>query len=265
MNKINNNDKNINEPNNSILIMDTGADQSTCGGKAWIQLFDTGEKVRCNGYYTGDKAQEGPIVPIMSLVTCIEVPGEEPVLLLIHQACYIEDEKQTESLCLPYQAMEHGVIFDLTPMGHMNESGSPGKQCMKIEDRKFPFCFDGRKTYINVRRPTNQELDLIEVFEMTSPDNFEPDMKNDRTISRVIKTKEQRLPGGLSIDEWQTRLGLAPKDIIKKTFEATPQLAMNVEIENRAVGRRHYKSRLPFLSEKRLNDEFHTDTYFPSI
>ena len=75
MNKINNNDKNINEPNNSILIMDTGADQSTCGGKAWIPLFDTGEKVRCNGYYTGDKTQEGTIVPIMSLVTCIEVTG----------------------------------------------------------------------------------------------------------------------------------------------------------------------------------------------
>ena len=40
---------------------------------------------------------------------------------------------------------------------------------------------------------------------------------------------------------------------------------MNVEIENRAVGRRHYKSRFPFLREKRLNDEFHTDTYFPSV
>ena len=65
---------------------------------------------------------------------------------------------------------------------------------------------------------------------MTSPENFEPDMKNDRTISRLIKTKNQRLPGDLSIDEWQARLGLAPKDIIKKTFEATTQLAMNVEI-----------------------------------
>ena len=40
---------------------------------------------------------------------------------------------------------------------------------------------------------------------------------------------------------------------------------MNVEVENRAVGRRHFKSRFPFLREKRLNDEFHTDTYFPSI
>ena len=101
---------------------------------------------------------------------------------------------------------------------------------MQIEDRGSPFCFDGRKSYINIRRPTNQELDLLEVFEMTSPDNYEPYMKNDRTISRVIKTKEQKLPGGLSIDEWQARLGLAPNDIIKKTFEATTQLAMNVEI-----------------------------------
>jgi len=107
--------------------MDTGADQSTCGGNAWIPLYDTGEKVRCNGYYQGDKTQEVPVVPIMSLVTCIEVANEEPFLILIHQACYIKDENQTESLCLPYQAMEHEVKFDLTPLGQLNESGTPGK------------------------------------------------------------------------------------------------------------------------------------------
>ena len=59
------------DPDNtrSILIMDTGADQYECGGSAWIPVHDTGDKVQCNGYYQGVGATEGPIVPIMSVVT----------------------------------------------------------------------------------------------------------------------------------------------------------------------------------------------------
>jgi len=136
---------------------------------------------------------------------------------------------------------------------------------MKIEDRKFPLCFDGRKTFINIRRPTPHELDILEVFELTSPDAFEPDIKHEMTMSRVIKSKDQEYPGGLTIEQWQARLGLAPKEVIKRTLDATTQLAINVVVENRSIGRRHYKSRFPFLREKRLNDEFHTDTYFPSL
>ena len=29
----------------SIIIIDTGADQCTCGGSAWIPVYDTGDKV----------------------------------------------------------------------------------------------------------------------------------------------------------------------------------------------------------------------------
>ena len=86
----------------SILIMDTGADQCTCRGPAWIPVHDTGDKVQCNGYYQGVGATEGPIVPIMSVVTCAELQGEENFLLLFHQTCYIKDRAQKGILCLPY-------------------------------------------------------------------------------------------------------------------------------------------------------------------
>ena len=201
--------------------MDTGADQSTCGGDAWIPVFDTGEKVRCNGYYQGQDAKEGPIVPIMSLVTCIDLPNEEPILLLIHQACYIKDRGQTESLVLPYQAMEHGVTFDLTPIGYRNASSDLGKQCMTIEDKEFPLIFDGRKTFLNIRRPSEHELEILQIFELTSPDPFQPNERNEVSVARVIKTKNKELPGGLSIEEWQSRLALAPRDIVERTMNAT--------------------------------------------
>ena len=58
---------------------------------------------------------------------------------------------------------------------------------------------------------------------------------------------------------------MAPEDVIRKTFESTTQMSMNIEAKNRTIGRRHYKSRFPFLQEKRLNDVFHSDTFFPTI
>ena len=59
-----------------ILIMDTGAHQCTCGKSAWITVYDTGEKLQCNGYYQGVGAKDGPVVPIISVVTCVEIPGK---------------------------------------------------------------------------------------------------------------------------------------------------------------------------------------------
>ena len=67
------------------------------------------------------------------------------------------------------------------------------------------------------------------------------------------------------MEECQKRLAIAPPDVIRKTFQATTQLGMNLEINNRAVGRRHFKTRFSFLKQKRLNDTFHSGTFFPSV
>ena len=249
----------------SILIMDTGADQCTCGGSAWIPVYDTEEKVQCNRYYQGVGAKDGPVVPIMSVVTCVKIPGEEPFLMLFHQTCYINDDAQVESLCLPYQSMDHGVDIDTNPTSYTNKEGDQGMQRILVEDKEIPLKFDGRKTYLEIRRPSQHELDMLEVFEMTSPMPFEPTHDKSITSCRDKKKTYKQYPGGLTMEQWQDRLGLAPEDVIRKTFEATTQLVTNVEVENRTIGRNHYKSRFPFLREKRLNDEFHTDTFFPSV
>lgn len=65
--------------------------------------------------------------------------------------------------------------------------------------------------------------------------------------------------------KWRERLALAPEDVVRKTFNATTQLAMNLEAENRDISRRHYISRFPFLKEKRINDTFHSDIFFLSV
>ena len=82
---------------------------------------------------------------------------------------------------------------------------------------------------------------------------------------RCSKRRYKDYPGGLSIEEWRKRLALAPDDVIRKTFEATTQLSMSVEAENRLIPRQHYKYRFQFLREKRVNDVFHSDTFIPQL
>ena len=66
------------------------------------------------------------------------------------------------------------------------------------------------------------------------------------------------------MEHWRKCLALAPEDVIRKKFMATTQMAMNVEVENRVIPRRYYKSRFALLKEKRANDTFHSDTFFPT-
>ena len=125
-----------------ILIIDTAADQCTCGGPAWFVLYETGEKVKCNGYMKGEFEFSGPSLPLVSAITCVEVENESPFLLQINQACYYDDDNQDESLCLPFQAEQHGVTFNLTPRERTDTNGNLGKHNMVIEGKEIPLKFE---------------------------------------------------------------------------------------------------------------------------
>ena len=269
-NKIESSDKLNNSnttDNKAILIVDTAADQSTCGGPAWTIINDTGTTLQCSGYMKDDNNSEGQNLPVVSAITCVEVDNEQPFLFLMHQACYYDHKDQNESLCHPYQSMEHGVKFCLTPKDTLTPDGNLGKQNMIVDEKEIPLEFDGRKMYLNIRKPTQDEIDTLDILEITSPEPFEPEADPDygNSSRRNTKKKYKEYPGGLTLQEWRKRLALAPEDVVRKTFEATTQLSMSVEAENRVIPRDHYKSRFPFLRERRLNDEFHSDTFFPSV
>ena len=146
----------------------------------------------------------------------------------MHQACYHKEKSQTESLCLPYQAEQHGVTFSLTPKIREDSMGHIGQQNIQIEDKKIPLEFDGRKMFIRIHRPTEDELEKLDHYELTSPDYFDP------TEEKSIRRKSHQkiihdIPGNLTIDRWRKCLALAPEDVVRKTFLATTQMAMNVE------------------------------------
>ena len=172
-------------PSNAILIIDTVADQSTCAGPAWTVLEDTGLTLRCTGYMGDNQGNNTHDLPVVSAITCVEMEGEQPILLLMHQACFYENQDQRESLCHPYQSMEHRIKFCLTPKDALTPDGSLGKQSIMVNDREISLKLDGRKMYLNIRKPMQDEIDTLDTLEMTSPLPFEPEMdESNRKMSR---------------------------------------------------------------------------------
>ena len=147
--------------------MDTAADQCMCGGPAWHVLNETGEKIRCNGYLKGKHVLNGPLLPLVSAITCVQVENEELFLLLVNQICYYNDPNQDESLCLPYQAEKHGVTFSLIPRDRVNTIRTIGH-----------LKFNGRKMYIDIRLPSEEEINTLEVYELTSPEPFNSEQES---------------------------------------------------------------------------------------
>ena len=109
------------------------------------------------------------------------------------------------------------------------------KNCKNIEERDFGLQFDGRKMYIYIQQPTDADLQHLEIFELTSPLGFTPSSEDIMSTNIDLRrekftTKKNCYPGGLSLETWQKRLAMAPFDVIRKTFQATTQMAPNVEV-----------------------------------
>ena len=81
----------------------------------------------------GKEVHEGSILPIVSAVTCVEVDGQDPFLIVLNQACYYADQEQDESILLPFQAMQHGIEIDLTPFERRQTNGYLDTQKMVID------------------------------------------------------------------------------------------------------------------------------------
>ena len=79
--------------------------------------------------------------------------------------------------------------IDKNLTSYTNKEGDQGMQRILVEDKEIPLKFDGRKTYLEIRRPSQHELDMLEVFEMTSPMPF--DHTHDKSITSCRDKKER--------------------------------------------------------------------------
>ena len=74
--------------------------------------------------------------------------------------------------------MLHGVKFFLTPKENLTTGGNPGNQKMIVEEREIPLSYDRRKMFLKIIKPLQEEIDTLEILEITSPDPFDPELIN---------------------------------------------------------------------------------------
>jgi len=204
---------------------------------------------------SGYQSTHDQVCPVVNAVTLARIKGrEEPVLLLMHYATLVNDVNESESLLQPFQAMRHGVTFDMTPTIHH------GRGVMDVDNEELPFHYDGEKLYYSISKPTQEDLDAYDCYELTSA--LETDFINHIKPKRG---KKATMHEGIPMEEWRRRLALAPEDVIQKTLENTTQYYMTVDCENRTNMKEHYKSCFHGLKLPRLNEGVATDTFFPSV
>ena len=130
-------------------------------------------------------------------------PGKmEEVLLVVNNATFVNNDNELESLLQPFQSMKHGVKFDLIP----HEYG--GKASMIMDDEEIPFEYDTEKLFLQTRKPTEEDLDTLQSFELTAPHE-----------TKTRQKKQVTRPMDIPISEWRKQLGFVTKEVIEKQLK----------------------------------------------
>ena len=93
-----------------------------------------------------------------------------------------------------------------------------GKQGLIIEDTFIPLNFYGEKLYLSISKPTLDEIDSLDAFELTSPVLS--------SLNVIRRNKQTTRFYNIEISERRKRLAMAPEDIVRKTFDCTTQFYM---------------------------------------
>jgi len=211
------------------MVVDAGGGEySTITDRAWHVLSNTNHLSLMSGY----QSEHEQVLSVVNAVMKAYIEGrDEPVLFVMHYATLVVDENKKESLHAPFQSMRHGIKFDLTPKTH-------GRKCnMTIEQEDFPNKFDGEKIFFNIEKPTQEELDGYDCYELTSEAEISKIWEQ-----RVCQKSKKTTHKGIPLAKWRRRLALAPADIVEKTLKNTTQHYMTVDCENRTNMRQHYQS-----------------------
>jgi hypothetical protein len=233
-----------------ILILDTGGGiNPTITNNAWKITYKYNDTISMTGY----QSQQPPIeCAVVNAVTKVQIPGRmDPVIFEVNYATLITDENEFESLVVPFEMMKHGVTVDMVPPKYGGTGG------IRIDDEHLPFQFDNEKLFWEISKPTQDDLDTLRWFEINPPP-----LLGER---RICRQKKHDAPHQIPWDEWRRRLAMLPEDVVERTvLDATTQLYMTIENENRSQPREHYQSLCPGLRNFRQNETVASDTYFPS-
>jgi len=97
----------------------------------------------------------GPQVAVMTCAT-----GKK-YLAVAHQSMYDPNPEQRESLFALHQLQSHGCRVDMTPKSACSFDGTPGKQAMTVGPHTIHLCFDGKKMFVPLSEPTEEDMQTL--------------------------------------------------------------------------------------------------------
>jgi hypothetical protein len=165
---------------------------------------------------------------------------------------------------------EYQVHVEETPKRH---GGFPH---LEQEGCIIPMKLKNGLLTIQVRTPTEHELNTCEVITLTSDDPWDPSEIHDEDLSeeeyiaycnnyfdepRQINLHWTKAKP-MDIQKVEKFFFFPGKETMKKTLQATTQLG---KFSTKIPLKPHYKSRNPILSKRRLMEPFATDTWFSTV
>jgi len=187
-------------------------------------MFYTGQHIKMDKAQVGMEGGQYPIVCAAAVVE--DATSDQLFIVVVTQAAYNMIIWQHESLLHTDQARLHGVKINDLPSCFKDVHGNIGKQSLETEGRGIAILHDGSKYYMKIHEPTDKELDMYPIIELTS--QLPWDMQSQLASLRRSKRKLNKYSKE-EIEAWSKKLVRKPAFIAKKTLEATTQFMDTVE------------------------------------
>ena len=84
------------------------------------------------------------------------------------------DVEKHESLLQPHQDRVFGIVVDDVSRRHIGKDDKSGGQCICVGTDTLPLHFDGWKCLYQTRKPSQEEIRSLPVYELTSPHPYQP-------------------------------------------------------------------------------------------
>ena len=176
--------------------MDSHADTTCVNKHAYIESIVEGMTVDAVPF--DESIGRLSDLPIVNAIYAYDNPETmRTSLLRFNNAIYIKG--MDNALLCPNQAREHGVVIDDVPR-HLDHTGNSTFSII-ADNTTFPLQQSGPTAYINVRRPTNEELDEQRDYIIDFTDVNEWDPYGDTNPSRYNSSVTSLGPYG-DIDDW---------------------------------------------------------------
>jgi hypothetical protein len=90
---------------------------------------------------------------------------EEKTLLFfkVNYATLVDDNDEYESLVVPFDMMKHGIKVDMVPPRYGGAGG------ITVEGELLPYCFDDKKLYWHISKPTQDDMGTLKWIELNPP------------------------------------------------------------------------------------------------